>query len=461
MKKIILASASPQRRKLFQIFKLPFLVKKSQAEEILTIRTNVADLVKENALIKALDIAEGIKGEALVIGADTVVYAKGKLVLKPRDLKEAKKNLKTLMAEPHWVYTGVAVVDVRTKKTLVDYDKTRVYMTRLTDSEIDRYHRAVSPLDKAGGFDIEGRGGLFIPRIEGCYFNVVGLPIAKLCQMLKKFGVHALMLVLMFSCSSCSGLMTNFNTATNEQEHTVYTTEDEQKVGDSVALEFEKLYKPLDDVALNTRVNRIAARLAAVCDRKELVYIAKVVEQKEDKRKRGEPDKEVNAVSLPGGYIYVFKGLADLIKSDDELAAVIGHEMGHITARHSMKRLQAEHAGLLAVLASIPARSGDLTVGMSAALETAFLEYSQEDELQADTLGIKYMKAAGYDPQGMVKLLEKLQDYDRKQPIRPKSYGRTHPYTHERIANANRLVKGDLTFRDWVRLTGEREEYKK
>jgi predicted Zn-dependent protease len=314
-------------------------------------------------------------------------------------------------------------------------------------------------LDKAGGFDIEGRGGLFIPRIEGCYFNVVGLPIAKLCQMLKKFGVHALMLVMMFSFYGCSGLMTNFNTATNEQERTVYSTEDEQKVGDSVAREFEKLYKPLDDVTLNTRVDRIASRLAAVCDRKELVYVTKIVEQKDDKKKV-EPDKDVNAVSLPGGYIYVFKGLADLIKSDDELAAVIGHEMGHITARHSMKRLQASYASLLVVLAAVPA-SPALAGGLSAAIESMFLEFSQADEMQADALGIKYMKAAGYDPEGMVKLLEKLQSYDRKQPIRPKSYGRTHPYTHERIANANRIISGDLSFRDWVRLTGEREEYKK
>ena len=65
-------------------------------------------------------------------------------------------------------------------------------MTPLNDDEIDRYHKEVPPMDKAGGFDIEGRGGLFIPRIDGCYFNVVGLPIAKLAQMLKKFDVHAL-----------------------------------------------------------------------------------------------------------------------------------------------------------------------------------------------------------------------------------------------------------------------------
>ncbi|MBF0569279.1 MAG: septum formation protein Maf [Candidatus Omnitrophica bacterium] len=192
MKKIILASASPQRRELLKILKVPFVVRKSRAEEISTITTNVANLVKENALIKALDVVEKTKGEALVIGADTVVYANGKLVLKPRSLKEAKQNLKMLMSAPHWVYTGVAVVDVQSKKTLVAYDKTKVFMETLEDEEIDRYHKEVSPMDKAGGFDIEGRGGLFIPRIEGCYFNVVGLPIAKLCQMLKKFDIHAL-----------------------------------------------------------------------------------------------------------------------------------------------------------------------------------------------------------------------------------------------------------------------------
>ncbi|MEI8012194.1 MAG: Maf family protein [Candidatus Omnitrophota bacterium] len=191
MKRIILASASPQRKKLMRLLKVPFIVKKSKAHEICRIRTTVADLVKENACIKAIDVAGSVKVPSLVIGADTVVYAKGKLILKPADLKEAKKNLKELMSAPHWVYTGVAVVDSVTGKKLVDYDRTRLVMTPLTDREIDRYHQEVSPMDKAGGFDIEGRGGLFIPRIEGCYFNVIGLPLAKLVLMLRQFGIHA------------------------------------------------------------------------------------------------------------------------------------------------------------------------------------------------------------------------------------------------------------------------------
>jgi septum formation protein len=122
-----------------------------------------------------------------------VVFShKKRLILKPKDLKEAKKNLIELMEAPHWVYSGLAIVDIRTSKVLVDYEKTKVFMNFLNSKQITRYHRLVSPLDKAGGFDIEGTGALFIPRIEGCYFNVVGLPLAKLTQMLKEFKIEVL-----------------------------------------------------------------------------------------------------------------------------------------------------------------------------------------------------------------------------------------------------------------------------
>jgi septum formation protein len=456
MKKIILASGSVQRKNIMKLLKLPFVVRRSGAQEIMKIKTNVADLVKENAFIKALDVAEETKEDAIVIGADTVVYAKGKLVLKPKDLKEAKKNLKELMSAPHWVYTGVALIDTSTGKTLVEYDKTKVFMTVLNDQEIDRYHKEVPPMDKAGGFDIEGRGGLFIPRIEGCYFNVVGLPLAKLGQMLKKFGVHALGLMIIFTVSGCGGISTSFNPATDRQETSMYSTDREVQIGAAVAQEIEKDFKIIDDEALNARAERITSRIVKVCDRKELVYITKVVEEKDLKGEK----PMVNAVSLPGGYIYVFKGLMDYIKNDDELAAVIAHEVGHITARHSIKRLQASY-GNLALVVTAMATSSSAAGGMAITLESLMLAYSQDDEIQADNLGIKYMKAAGFDPNGMVAMLEQLQEYDRKQPPRPKMYGRTHPYVHQRIASADRMVKGELSFRDYIRLTGEREDYAK
>ena len=265
--------------------------------------------------------------------------------------------------------------------------------------------------------------------------------------------VSLLVFILFFS--GCNGLMTNFNTATNEQETSIYSTDHEVQIGAAAAQEVEKELKLVDDPLMNERVERITRKIVGVCDRKDIVYIAKVIEEK---HVEGSP--VVNAMSLPGGYIYMFKGLMEYIKDDDELAAVIAHEIGHVAARHSIKRLQASYASLALVLASIPA-SPALAGGLNVAFETMFLKYSQEDEIQADNLGIKYMKLAGYNPLGMIKMLEALQEYDRKQPIRPKYYGRTHPFVHERIASAHREITGDLSFRDWVRLTGEREDYKK
>ena len=169
---------------------LKFIVKPSGTEEIQKIKTTCQALVKENALLKARDVAEKIK-EGLVIGADTVVYDGEKtLIGKPKNLADARRILFKMFAKPHWVYTGIVIIDVESGKTLVDYERTKVFMYPLTRQEIDRYHGHISPLDKAGGFDIEGRGGTFIRRIEGCYTNVIGLPMVKLRIMLKEFGIE-------------------------------------------------------------------------------------------------------------------------------------------------------------------------------------------------------------------------------------------------------------------------------
>ncbi len=192
MKKLILASASPQRRKLMKILGLPFIVCPSRVSESMRITNGCAHLVQNNALRKALDVARR-RHIGIVIGSDTAVLSsQGRLILKPRNMQEAKKNLKELMAMPHWVYSGIAIVDAKTGQIEIGWEKTKVFMTKISDKAIRRYHKFVSPLDKAGGFDIEGKGALFIGRIEGCYFNVVGLPLAKLAEMLKNFGVNAI-----------------------------------------------------------------------------------------------------------------------------------------------------------------------------------------------------------------------------------------------------------------------------
>ncbi len=191
MKQLILASQSPQRRKLLRFLGLRFTVKPSRVAELHKIKTSCSALVKENALRKAIEVASRVK-KGVVIGADTLVYADKKIIGKPRNFKEARQILKVLFSQPRWVYTGIAVIDVATAKTLVDYEKTKIFMVPLSDREIAQYHRRINPFDKAGGFQIEGWGSIFIHRIEGCYSNVIGLPMAKLAGMLKKVGVSIL-----------------------------------------------------------------------------------------------------------------------------------------------------------------------------------------------------------------------------------------------------------------------------
>lgn len=192
MPNLILASASPQRRKLLQDLGVTFKVVPSNVEEEKKISSTCSALVKHNAWIKADDVARRLSS-GIVIGADTLVYAGGMDILgKPKDHTAARRMLKGYFHRPHWVYTGVAIIDAASGQKLIGYEKTKIYMHPLTDAEIRRYHEKVNPLDKAGGFDIEGYGSLFIRRIEGCYTNVIGLPIPRLFQMLKEFGVHLL-----------------------------------------------------------------------------------------------------------------------------------------------------------------------------------------------------------------------------------------------------------------------------
>ena len=188
-KKIILASRSIARRRLLKQIGLKFSVIQSQEQECHRLaRSGCKDLVIKNALKKAKDVAGRCKS-GIVIGADTVVLSGRRIITKPKNIKDAARTLKLLSQKPQWVYTGLAVIDIVGKKIFTDHEKTKIYMRRLGESEIRGYFRKVSPLDKAGSFDIQGIGGLFVDRIEGCFYNVVGLPLAKLRKMLVKAGV--------------------------------------------------------------------------------------------------------------------------------------------------------------------------------------------------------------------------------------------------------------------------------
>ena len=191
MRKIILASGSKARRRLLRQIGLRFQAVESGVNESRSLKGGPARFVIRNALKKARHVAKRFHS-GVVIAADTVVLANKRIIGKPRNVKDALRTIKILSRKPRWVYTGLAVIDIDNRRTYTDYEKTKVYMYPLSEKEITSYFRKVYSLDKAGGFDIQGLGGIFIDRIEGCFYNVVGLPLAKLAKMLKKVGVRIL-----------------------------------------------------------------------------------------------------------------------------------------------------------------------------------------------------------------------------------------------------------------------------
>jgi septum formation protein len=190
MRKIILASRSKPRQGLLRQVGLKFVVALADVKESSTLRgRSCADLVTSNAVKKALCVSGRFKS-GVVVAADTVVLVGRRIIGKPRSMSDAVRTLKILSRTPQWVYTGIAVHDINKNRTFTDFEKTKVYMYPLTDEQIKKYFRKISPFEKAGSFDVQGPGSIFIDRIEGCFYNVVGLPLAKLGRLLKKTGVN-------------------------------------------------------------------------------------------------------------------------------------------------------------------------------------------------------------------------------------------------------------------------------
>jgi len=189
VRKYVLASASPRRKELLGFLIPEYEIKISEIEENL----NIADpphLVMRLSFDKANDIAGGLSGGEVVIGADTIVVIENEILGKPAGRDEAAEMLRALSGKTHLVYTGVTVIDTQSGKTLTEYEKTAVTFDSLSDEEIADYVRTEEPLDKAGAYGIQGYGARFIKKIDGCYFNVVGLPLNRLYTMLRAMGCY-------------------------------------------------------------------------------------------------------------------------------------------------------------------------------------------------------------------------------------------------------------------------------
>lgn len=190
--KIVLASQSPRRKELLGRMGLEFVTQASKIDESafdgLEAREMVATLSRE----KAQWIARQLDGETLVIGADTVVVRDGAALGKPKDAEDAVAMLLSLSGRDHQVCTGVTVC--RGDRVLTQVEETQVTFRDLTETEVRQYVSTGEPMDKAGAYGIQGLGGLLVEGIRGDYSNVVGLPVCRLGQMLKDFGVDCLAL---------------------------------------------------------------------------------------------------------------------------------------------------------------------------------------------------------------------------------------------------------------------------
>ena len=178
-----LASQSPRRRELLRKRRIPFRVVASRYEERTARNVSPARLVKQHALGKAKGAWKTQSG--VVLGADTVVYCRGRILGKPKSRKEAVRMLRLLSGRAHSVYTGLALFSPETGKTLVRHAKTIVLFKPLTKEDINRYLERIHPYDKAGSYAIQT--GSIVRALRGSYTNVVGLPMELLSTMLKQF----------------------------------------------------------------------------------------------------------------------------------------------------------------------------------------------------------------------------------------------------------------------------------
>ena len=235
-----------------------------------------------------------------------------------------------------------------------------------------------------------------------------------------------------------SGCATVYNPATGRNEAIFISTPSEVAIGSSAASQIAQRYKISNDERTVDRINAIGERVAAVSDRRDLEYKFYVIN-----------DEALNAFTIPGGHVYVFRGLYDKL-DDDELAAVIAHEIGHIAARHIVKKMQASLGyQLLSTIALVAytqrqddknkKRAGYVAYAGATAFNLVQLGYSRQDEYEADGLAVKYSTAAGYDPDGMRRALEVLRSEENKGI--PVAYIlRSHPYIDQRIDRLGTLV---------------------
>lgn len=184
--KIVLASGSPRRKSLFELMGFNFEVVTSEVDEKEEEFEYPEVKVLELSHKKAVKVAENVK-EGIVVGADTIVVLDDKILEKPENEKQAKTMLRKLSGRTHIVCTGFSIFRKPDGRCVSEYSKTGVTFRELGDEEIDAYIETKSPLDKAGGYGIQDFGALFVNKIDGCFYNVMGFPVTKFYSTMRQF----------------------------------------------------------------------------------------------------------------------------------------------------------------------------------------------------------------------------------------------------------------------------------
>ena len=181
----VLASKSPRRKELLKNIGIDAQIIPADIDESVYENLPPEKMVTQLAMLKAGDVARSFKGNTVVIGADTCVCLGQEVFGKPKNASDAKRMLELLSGKTHEVYTGYCVVDCKSGISVAKSEKTFVTFRNLSDEEINAYIQSGEPMDKAGAYGIQTLGSKFIRKIEGDYFNVVGLPVCALVELLR------------------------------------------------------------------------------------------------------------------------------------------------------------------------------------------------------------------------------------------------------------------------------------
>jgi len=211
----------------------------------------------------------------------------------------------------------------------------------------------------------------------------------------------------------------------------VIPTESEIEIGKEVVKDVESQERVLNNPQVQNYVSNVGRKIANVCDRKDVKYSFKVLDS-----------NEINAFACPGGFIYIYKGLMKQMDNEAQLAAVLAHEVGHVVARHSMKRLQAAYGYSILMEVALGDKLSQTAQQMvNAAAGLILLGYGRDNEYEADDYGILYTKKAGYNPKGMIQLFEKFKQMEGKPPSTFEKLLSSHPPARDRINNGNKEIQ--------------------